>query len=108
MASLTCFLFFNIGIRFLLITSLLSYLGNAAVRRGDVIRCTVLFEKKECKDGKLQVPVEFYENGSKVIPQDKQVTYIEYDQSQLYPYVCFKYANTVLAKVRTSPNFVIK
>ena len=86
----------------------MSNLGKAAVRRGDVIRCTVLFEKKEWKDGKLQVPVEFYENGSKVIPQDKLVTYIKYEQSELYPYVCFEHANTVLAKVRTSPIFVIK
>ena len=67
-----------------------------------MIRCTVLFEEKQYKDGKFQVPVVFYENGRKVIPQDK-VTYIEYEQSKLlYPYVAFRYANTVLAKVRIS------
>ena len=67
-----------------------------------MIRCTVLFEEKQCEDGKVRVPVQFFENGSKVIPQDK-VTYIEYEQDEeLYPYVAFKYANTVLAKVRIS------
>ena len=84
----------------MLITCLLCNSGCAAVRRGDVIRCTVLFDERQDKDEKLQVPVQFYENGSKVIPQDK-VTYIEYKQGDLlYPYVGFMYANTVMAKVR--------
>ena len=69
-----------------------------------MVRCTVLFEDKKCIDGKIRVPVQFFENGSQVKVKDKdKVTYIEYEQSEeLYPYVAFKYANTVLAKVRIS------
>ena len=77
------------------------HLGSAAARRGDVIRCTVMFDsKKERDDGKIRVPVVFTANGSRIIPEGNEDEYIEYSPNQLlYPYVAFKFKNSVLAKV---------
>ena len=75
------------------------HIGTTAARRGDVIRCTVLFDQKKETDGKVQVPVVFSVNGSRIVPEGDQ-TVIEYrPYRKLYPYIAFNYENSVLAKV---------
>ena len=84
---------------FLSHSPLFTHVGCAAVHRGDVIRCTVVFEDKQEIDGKFQVPVMFSENGSRVIPKGGH-PYIECSPNKpLYPYIAFRYENSVLAKV---------
>ena len=59
-----------------------------------------MFEDKKQVDGKTRVPVIFSVNGSSIVPEDRNPSYIEYsDDRPLYPYLAFKYENTVLAKV---------
>jgi len=79
---------------------MISHTGATAARRGDVVRCTVLFDQKVETDGTVKVPVVFSVNGSKIVPEGDQ-TIIEYSSDQkLYPYIAFKYENSVLAKVK--------
>ena len=78
--------------------------GYAVSRRGDVIRCTVMFENERQaeRDGKVRVPVVFTVNGSRIILEGNEETqaYIDYSPDKpLYPYVAFKQENSVLAKV---------
>lgn len=78
--------------------------GSVAVRRGDVIRCSVMFEEEQEIDGKIQVPVVFSVNRSRIVPEDNNPTYIEYSEdTQLFPCVVFEIKstteNSVLAKV---------
>ena len=76
------------------------HIGNTATRRGDVIRCTVLFHHEKEKDGKFQVPVVFSVNGRRIVPEGDQ-TLIEYSPDRkLYPYIAFDSENSVLAKVK--------
>ena len=64
-----------------------------------MIRCTVLFEDKQVRDGKVKVPVVFSVNGSTVIAEGDQ-TCIEYRPDRpLFPYIAFRNKNSVLAKV---------
>lgn len=80
---------------------MLPHIGSAAARRGDVIRCTVMFENEQEREGKVQVPVVFTVNGSRIILEGNGEVYIDYSPDKpLYPYVAFKYANTVMAKVK--------
>ena len=82
--------------------SVFSHIGCAAVHRGDVIRCTVVFEDKQEIDGKVQVPVVFSENGSKVV-SIRGNPYMEYSPDRpLFPYIAFRYKNSVLFKVNKS------
>ena len=75
-------------------------LGSTIALRGDVIRCTVMFEKEQEIDGKIQVPVVFSVNGSRIVPEDKHPSFIEYSEDRpLFPYVSFEKENSVLAKV---------
>jgi len=84
----------------------LPHTGSAVARRGDVIRCTVMFGQEQERDGRFRIPVAFTVNGSRIIikgdeetPRDTQ-TYIDYSPDKpLFPYVAFRYANSVLAKV---------
>ena len=74
--------------------------GSTVALRGDVIRCTVLFDKEQEIDGKIQVPVVFSVNGSRIVPEDKLPSFIEYREDRpLFPYVSFEKENSVLAKV---------
>jgi len=80
--------------------------GSVAVRRGDVIRCSVMFEEEQEIDGKIQVPVVFSVNRSRIVPEDNTPTYIEYSEDrQLFPCVVFEIKstteNSVLAKMCT-------
>lgn len=70
-----------------------------AARRGDVIRCTVMFGDEEERDGEVHVPVVFSVNGSRIVPKEGDQTHIEY-RGPLYPYIAFNLENSVLAKVR--------
>lgn len=79
--------------------------GSGAARRGDVIRCTVLFGSQEEIDGKVKVPVVFSVNGSEIIlkadhqeSRRETKTYIDADKP-LYPFIAFKHQNSVLAKM---------
>ena len=81
--------------------------GSTVALRGDVIRCTVLFDKEQEIDGKIQVPVVFSVNGSRIVPEDKLPSFIEYREDRpLFPYVSFEKENSVLAKVLNIVTFV--
>ena len=60
-----------------------------------------MFGSKQVRDdGNIRVPVVFTANGSRIILEGDEETYIDYSPDQLlYPYVAFKYKNRVLAKV---------
>ena len=80
--------------------NVLSLAGPGAVRRGDVLRCTVMFEDTQEIDGKVEVPVVFTVNGSRVVSEGGQAN-IEYNPDRpLYPQIGFYCENSVLAKVR--------
>ena len=75
-------------------------LGSTIALRGDVIRCTVVFEKEQETDGKIQDPVVFSVNGSRIVSEDKHPSFIEYNEDRpLFPYVSFEKENSVSAKV---------
>ena len=75
-------------------------LGSTIALRGDVIRCTVAFEKEQETDGKIQHPIVFSVNGSRIVSEDKHPSFIEYNEDRpLFPYVSFEKENSVLAKV---------
>ena len=81
--------------------------GSTVALRGDVIRCTVVFDKEQEIDGKIQVPVVFSVNGSRIVPEDKLPSFIEYREDRpLFPYVSFEKENSVLAKVLNIVTFV--
>ena len=59
-----------------------------------------MFEEEREVDGQIRVPVVFSVNGSKIIPKDKNQPSIEYSMDKpLFPYLAFRYENSVLAKV---------
>jgi len=73
--------------------------GSTATRRGDVIRCTVMFGDKQDRDGKVLVPVVFSINGCTIVPEGEQ-TLIEYSTDRpLYPCITFVHKNSVFAKM---------
>ena len=88
----------------LIVINCVAHVGSGAARRGDVIRCTVMFGSEEERDGKVKVPVVFSVNGSEIILKGDEEsrretkTYIDADKP-LYPFIAFKYQNSVLAKV---------
>ena len=78
----------------------LSPIGSTKTRRGDVIRCAVMFGDKQDRNGKVLVPVVFSINGCTVVPEGEQ-TFIEYVTDRpLYPGIAFVHKNSVFAKVR--------
>ena len=70
-------------------------------RRGDRIRCTVMFDNKQEKSGKVQVPVFFTLNGRKIIIKggESQI-FMDYEEP-LFPYIGMTDGSRVLAKVST-------
>ena len=61
-----------------------------------------MFEDKRETDGQIYIPVVFRVNGSKIIPKDDKPSYIKYSMDRpvdLFPYLAFRYENSVLAKV---------
>ena len=73
-------------------------------RRGDRIRCTVMFKNERVEEGQKQVPVLFSLNGRKMITQkgeerEEGEFFLDSDKP-LYPYICMTPGCSVLAKVR--------
>ena len=61
-----------------------------------------MFEDKLEIDGQIHIPVVFSVNGSEITPEDENPSYIKYSMDRpvdLFPYVAFRYENSVLAKV---------
>ena len=59
-----------------------------------------MFEDQLETDGQIRIPIVFNINGGKIIPEDKNPSYIEYSMDRpLFPYLAFQYKNNVLAKV---------
>jgi len=66
-------------------------------RRGDRIRCTVIFDNERKSDGKVQVV--FFLNDKKIMMRDgEDHIFMDYDQP-LYPYIGLTHGCSVLAKV---------
>ena len=81
----------------------LSHAGPAVASRGDRIRCTVMFENAQERNGRVQVPIFFTLNGTRmIILRDNQI-FMDYDpDTPLYPYIAMTEGCSVLAKVRIS------
>ena len=65
-----------------------------------MVRCTVRFEDKQENDGKVQVPVDFTLNGSRIYQGDD--VYIEHTPDRpliVYPYIDFQGKTSTMAKV---------
>ncbi|XP_068673221.1 uncharacterized protein [Montipora foliosa] len=75
--------------------------GVDAIRRGDVIRCTVMFECEEERDGKFHVPVVFTVNGTRIKRQGCQrfIKSRAKPDEPLYPFIGFYNESSVLAKM---------
>ena len=59
-----------------------------------------MFEDKLQVDEETRVPIIFSVNGSRIVPEDRNPSYIEYSKDRpLFPYLAFNYENSVLAKV---------
>ena len=59
-----------------------------------------MFEDELETDGQIRIPVVFSVNGSKIIQEDNNPSYIEYSMDRpLFPYLAFEYENSVLAKI---------
>ena len=71
--------------------------------RGDRIRCTVMFENAQERNGRVQVPIFFTLNGTRMIILRDNQTFMDYDSdTPLYPYIAMTEGCSVLAKVRIS------
>ena len=66
--------------------------------RGDLIRCTVMFENQQERNGKVQVPICFTLNSARMIIQGNSQILMDYDKP-LYPYIAMTEGCSVLAKV---------
>ncbi len=69
-------------------------------RRGDRIRCTVIFKNEKEINGKRQVPVVFSLNGRKIIAEDGEGHFFLDCDKPLYPFIGMLSTGSVLAKVR--------
>ena len=73
--------------------------GPVMARRGDRVRCTVLFEGMQ--EGSGKVPVFFTLNGKKIIIRGGDI-FMDYDGSgPLFPHIGLTDGSSVLVKVRT-------
>lgn len=64
-------------------------------RRGDLIRCTAMFEEEQNGD----VPVCFTLNGRRIVTQNGKGSSFRVSTSSLYPYIGLSDGCSVLAKV---------
>ena len=72
--------------------------GHCMARRGDLIRCTAMFEEPEGD----KVPVCFTLNGKMIVAVDKEDetdTFFYVSKESLYPYIALSDGSSVLAKV---------
>ena len=79
---------------------LINVTGPAMARRGDRIRCTVLFEEEPDEDGKI--PVFFTLNGRKIVLQSGESRFLMDFKKPLFPFIGMTKGSSVLTKVRTS------
>lgn len=71
--------------------------------RGDRIRCTVMFENAQERNGRVQVPIFYTLNGTRMIILGDNQAFMDYDSdTPLYPYIAMTEGCSVLAKVRIS------
>ena len=68
-------------------------------RRGDRIRCTIMFENERKEEGKVKV--FFTLNDRKIITQDGEDHTLMDFKEPLYPYIGLTYGCSVYAKVRS-------
>ena len=76
------------------------HLGIARVRSGDVIRCTVMLEQQQDRDGIGQIPVVFSVNGTRLVAEGGQIFIKHNPDKPWYPYIGFEQQNSALAKVK--------
>lgn len=69
-------------------------------RRGDRIRCTVMFEQQEQWDGEVLVPVLFSLNGRRIVTEEGEDPFYMDCVKPLYPFIGMMRGARVLAKVR--------
>ncbi|XP_068683445.1 short transient receptor potential channel 6-like isoform X2 [Montipora foliosa] len=74
--------------------------GHRMARRGDLIRCTAMFENS--KDNK--VPVCFTLNGKKIVVMGKEdetyrISYFDVSKEALHPYIALSDGSSVLTKI---------
>ena len=79
---------------------LINVTGPAMARRGDRIRCTVLFEEEPDEDAKI--PVFFTLNGRKIVLQSGESRFLMDFKKPLFPFIGMTKGSSVLTKVRTS------
>ncbi|KAL9952826.1 hypothetical protein ACROYT_G040139 [Oculina patagonica] len=73
--------------------------GPVMARRGDQIRCRVIFENEKEINGKRQVPVTFSLNGREIITEEgEDQFFLDFDKP-LYPYIGMTDGCSVLAKM---------
>ncbi|XP_068762523.1 uncharacterized protein [Montipora capricornis] len=70
------------------------------IHRGDVIRCTVMFEHEEERDGKFHVPVRFTVNDTRIEREGGHRFIKSKPDDPLYPFIGFCGENSALAKMR--------
>ncbi|XP_068684413.1 uncharacterized protein [Montipora foliosa] len=73
--------------------------GIARIRRGDIIRCSVMFDQEKDKDGFDHIPVVFSVNGTRLIPEGGQTLITHNPDKPWYPYIGFDRQNSALAKM---------
>lgn len=74
-------------------------------RRGDRVRCTVMFEGM--REGSGKVPVFFALNGKKIVIRGGDI-FMDYDDSEpLFPHIGMTDGSSVLAKVTTIIEIVL-
>ena len=59
-----------------------------------------MFEKRQERGGKDQVPVSFTLNGKIIVPDEESHFYVDCDNS-MFPFISLTNGSSVLAKVRT-------
>ena len=77
-----------------------SFIVGRKGRQADRIRCTVMFEKKQERDGKVQVPVFFTLNGKMTTVRDEKSHFYMDCDKPLFPFIGMTRDSSVLAKVR--------
>ncbi|XP_068731242.1 uncharacterized protein [Montipora capricornis] len=73
--------------------------GIARIRRGDIIRCSVMFDQEKDKDGFDHIPVVISVNGTRLIPEGGQTLITHNPDKPWYPYIGFDRQNSALAKM---------
>lgn len=73
--------------------------GIARFRRGDIIRCSVMFDQEKDIDGFAHIPVVFSVNGTRLIPEGGETLITHNQEKPWYPYIGFDRQNSALARM---------